>query len=221
MIIPPSVIGSDILASQTAVALLEAGIDQFGQFGLKATTRHVAEQANANIASIPYYFRSKRGLYDACMHYIVDNIWQEIGPPLAHAIEQVDKLDAEQAETVFLGLIDSFCELFLQGEDSIRWSQFIMREHATPTAAYDIFYQRYYCHAQALKHRLWAQCTGQSADSDRVKVQCHAVFGQVLAFLVARESLLRGMQISHIETQHIELIRNVVKAQVKAIIQNA
>ncbi|WP_415926373.1 CerR family C-terminal domain-containing protein [Ningiella sp. W23] len=213
-------IGDDIRRSATAIALIEAGIDQFGLYGQKATTRNVAEHANANIAAIPYYFRSKNGLYNACMHYIVDEIWAQIGDQLSNASQNIEDLNQAQASQRYLAIMEAFCQFFLQDPDTLRWSQFVMREHATPTQAYEIFYQRYYQHAQSLKVKLLSVCLGKYYDEKRLKVISHALFGQALGFLLARESLLRGLGIEELSTDDVKLISDVVTQNVRSVLVN-
>jgi AcrR family transcriptional regulator len=212
----------DILSSTTAIALLEAGIVQFGQYGLKATTRNVAEQASANIAAIPYYFRNKKGLYNACMHYIVDKIWETIGNSvqLFEAIPKdgEGKIPKTDAKACYLQIMDTFCGFFLENPDSLNWAQFIMREHSSPTEAYRIFYDRYYKHVQDIKLHLLCTCLDKPFNDKRIKLQSHALFGQVLGFLVARETLLNGLKQDDLSKEDIALIKDVVRAHALAII---
>ena len=214
-----TVINSDVLASSTAIALLEAGIEQFGLFGLKATTRSIAETANANISAIPYYFRNKQGLYLACMHYIVDNIWKDLGAKINSIQNFEDAITQDKARLVLVDIMDSFCAYFMEGEQTVRWSQFIMREHATPTEAYEIFYSRYYQQVQAIQTKLWSTCTNQDPDDPIVSIQCHAIFGQVLGFLVARQSILRALASDKFSPEQVRLTREVIKQNIESILK--
>jgi AcrR family transcriptional regulator len=211
-------ISDDIRNSPTAVALIEAGIEQFGLYGQKATTRNVAEHANANIAAIPYYFRSKNGLYSACMHYVVDEIWLELGKQISDPGLIHEDLSPEQAKQIYLEMMDAFCLFFLQDAKTLRWSQFVMREHASPSEAYEIFYKRYYCHAQQIKGKVLAISLGANAQDEHIKILDHALFGQVLGFLIARESLLRGLGVKDLTPDSIALIRKVVRHNLIAVL---
>nr|WP_136250767.1 CerR family C-terminal domain-containing protein [Ningiella ruwaisensis] len=224
-----SMITDDIRNSSTAISLIEAGIEQFGLYGLKATTRSVVEKAKANIAAIPYYFRNKKGLYLACMHYIVDEIWAELGEGLGEGLgnelgKQLNqdssglKLNKAQSKAAYLNIMDRFCEFFLKDPKTQRWAQLIMREHASPTEAYNIFYRRYYQHMQGFKAKLLACCLGKDENDPRVKVQSHALFGQAISFLVARESLIRGLGKEDLDAQDIDMIREVIREQILAIL---
>ncbi|MGQ8366691.1 CerR family C-terminal domain-containing protein [Glaciecola sp. 1036] len=213
-----TVTSQDILESQTALSLIEAGIDQFGLFGLKATTRSIAEQAKANIAAIPYYFRNKNGLYNACMHFIVDAIWRKLGKNISQLMTDVKSLSAHDAKQAYLSIMDAFCQFFLQDPNTARWAQLIMREHAAPTQAYEIFYSRYYVKIQALNSQLIAKCLNQHPEDKSVVVMCHALFGQALGFLIAKETLLRAIREDVMSTEVSELIRNTIKSNLNAIL---
>ncbi|MFP4031684.1 MAG: TetR family transcriptional regulator, partial [Desulfococcaceae bacterium] len=57
---------------ETRRALIHAGLELFGEYGIKGTsTRMLAELSGANVAAIPYHFGSKRGLYLAVVAHIV------------------------------------------------------------------------------------------------------------------------------------------------------
>lgn len=211
-------ISEDILSSDTACKLIHAGIQQFGQYGQKATTRNVVEHAGANIAAIPYYFRNKNGLYNACMHFIVDEIWNQLGDKTIELQGRLEHLSKAEAQEALLGIMDAFCQFFLRDVSVISWSQFIMREHATPSEAYEIFYERYYKHMQAIKCSLLAKCLSKAADDDDIKINTHAIFGQVLAFLIGRESLVRGLGVKELSEAHIEKVRLTIRHNVKTII---
>ncbi|MBT1449947.1 CerR family C-terminal domain-containing protein [Glaciecola sp. XM2] len=208
----------DILSSTTAVALLEAGIDQFGQFGLKATTRNIAEKAHANIAAIPYYFRSKQGLYLACMHYIIDNIFREIGEVMIPLESTLSGLTPEQAKHAYLNIMDTYCGFFIEDPRTHTWAQFIMREHANPTDAYHIFSERYYQHMRRVQLKLLGKCFGRSEHDAKIKVQSHTLFGQVLGFLVAKESLLESLNQRELTADDITLIKDVVRQHTNSVL---
>lgn len=215
------VIGQDIRQSPTAIALIEAGIEQFSLYGEKATTRNVAQKANANIAAIAYYFKNKNGLYKACMHYIVDAIWSELGEHFQSPELLKPQMNKSQAQAFYLTLMDNFCVFFLNDPDTKCWSQFVMREHATPTEAYEIFYERYYRHSQRTKSKLLAICLAKDEHDPYIKILGHALFGQVLGFLVARESLLRGLGDTTLSQNTINMIRKVVRKNVLAVLESA
>ncbi len=65
---------------QARKLLIAAGLEQFGEYGLNATTRDIAARAGQNIAAITYYFGSKEDLYLACARSISDFIGRALSP---------------------------------------------------------------------------------------------------------------------------------------------
>jgi hypothetical protein len=62
------------------------------------------------------------------------------------------------------------------------------------------------------------KCLGKSEHDTRLKIQSHALFGQVLGFLVAKESLLNSLNQRELTPQDIALIKEVVRQQTEAIL---
>ena len=69
--------------NQTRDSLLKAATRIFGQAGFDAaSTRAIAEAANANLALINYHFGSKQGLYQAVVEEIAADVDLSITPAL-------------------------------------------------------------------------------------------------------------------------------------------
>lgn len=62
-------------ATATRLSLLEAARHRFAQGGYAATTvREIADDAGVNVALINRYFRSKEGLFEACLTEAVEDL---------------------------------------------------------------------------------------------------------------------------------------------------
>jgi AcrR family transcriptional regulator len=71
-------------ATKTRQLLLDAALQRFTRDGYAATTvREIADDAGVNVALISRYFRSKEGLFEACLTSSVDEIRRTTGdgPP--------------------------------------------------------------------------------------------------------------------------------------------
>ena len=89
--------------NQTQRAIMEAAIACIEKYGIEnVTVRRIAEEAGTNIASINYYFRSKKNLMDATLKMTVGHMLEDV----IAAIDN-DNLDLQQRlEEVFYYLID-------------------------------------------------------------------------------------------------------------------
>ena len=213
---------SENRGDSTRLALIEAGLELFGEYGFKATTtRMLADYADANISAIPYYFGSKKGLYLEVMEYIVDrlhgnfgNLGQSVGALLEK--KPVKKTDAMEALKI---MITTMAKLFVESDEPKAWVQLIMREQARPTEAFDIIYKGQMMHVQSMYVSIIASCTGLDPNCPEVKLRCHALIGQILVFIVSRESLLRLLNVRKLQPEHIEMIYRILIVHAEACLQ--
>ncbi|HWS37112.1 MAG TPA: TetR family transcriptional regulator [Actinoplanes sp.] len=67
-------------AARTRQLLLDAAAHRFTHQGYAATTvRHIADDAGVNVALISRYFRSKEGLFEACLSHSADELDRTVG----------------------------------------------------------------------------------------------------------------------------------------------
>ena len=104
--------------------------------------------------------------------------------------------------------------ILIESDEPKAWAQLIMREQANPTSAFDIVYERFMQPMQAMVGQLVAIYLGSSAETDEVKIRVHALKGQVLIFLISRESLLRSLGVKKLNQQHYELIYSVIDSHI-------
>ncbi len=206
----------------TRYALILAGLELFGEHGLKSTsTRMLADAADCNIAAIAYYFGSKEGLYAAVMSYIVERISQNMGK-IAYGVEDAIKegnLTQDQARNELRKILLGVAKLFVESEEPKAWARIVTREQARPTEAFDILYEGNMKRKQFISSRLVGLSIGIDPDSIEAKVRAHALTGQIFSFLVSRESLLRNLQTDKFKPEHIAVIHRVIESHIEACLQ--
>ncbi|WP_103654404.1 CerR family C-terminal domain-containing protein [Agarilytica rhodophyticola] len=206
----------------TKYALIMAGIEVFGEHGPKnATVRMIAEKASANVASIPYYFGGKDGLYIAVVEYIAQQVLQHLQQSSAYVNEKLsqDNLSAREALTIYLKMKDNILTSLIEGDEPKSWAQILMREHTSPTPAFDVVYKKYFEPTQKITYKCISICTGLPADSDEVKIISLSHIGLVLGFHLKRETLMRSLNVKKLKREHIELIRKTIKINLESSLQ--
>jgi AcrR family transcriptional regulator len=206
----------------TRQALIEAGLELFGDYGFKATsTRMLAEHANANISAIPYYFRNKEGLYTAVIEYIAEQIQLKLGHSYTAVRAALEKpeLNNDEAQTHLGTMMEALAHLFVESEDAKSWALIILKEQIKPTPAYDILYDNVIKHEHQALSILIARMIGCEPDHEIAIIKAHMLIGQVLIFLSARETLLRRLGVKKLTSQHISLINKLLCKQAIACIQ--
>jgi len=204
-------------SSVARLALIRAGIQEFGEFGPEgASIRKIAQRAGQNIAAIGYYFNGKQGLYHAIAEYIVTTMTRRNGPLLDEISAFLEKKSPPRK--ICLSYLQAMLQRSFQGSDEmVALSQMIVREQTHPTEAFDVLFKGALERPHRLGTRLIAAYVGGEPDAPEFVIRYHMLLGSVLAFRVARETLLRRLGwndipeeekavISRLSAEHIEWV---------------
>jgi TetR/AcrR family transcriptional regulator, regulator of cefoperazone and chloramphenicol sensitivity len=197
--------------SGTRERLLQAALDIFGRQGYDAaTTRMIAGQAGANIAAIPYYFNGKEGLYEAVVRHVV----AVIAAQMEEARREITGSSLsgpearEEAAELLEKLVARFIQFMVGSAEAPRISRIILREQMYPTAAYEIIFSGFMESILNAAAKLIVAISGNSSQR-AAKLRAMAIVGQILSFRVARETVVRALDLegySDSETAEIERI---------------
>jgi AcrR family transcriptional regulator len=208
--LPPS-------AEQTRQSLIRAALKLFGAKGFDGTsTREIAAEANANIGSIAYHFGGKEGLRRACAGFIVETIQRvasqalqvDAGGPKGKA-EAVQRLNAA---------IERMVTFIVAAPEAGEIVQFLLRELAHPTAALDVVYNGVFEPVHRRLCQIWAEATGQEAESDSTKLRVFTMIGQVIYFRIGRVAVLRRMGWQSIGPQEAAAITAIARENLAAML---
>ncbi len=202
--------------------LIEAGIDVFCEYSYEAaTTRMIAKRAGVNIAAIPYYFNGKEGLYHAVVERIVARLQSFVRPTLNTIGERAAQgdLTADEAISLVETLLGKMVDFMVGTQEAARFAQIVLREHLSPTSAYEIVYNRVMCPMINAIATMIAAATGQPV-SDTMRLRALAFIGQVMAFRVARETLVRALGFTGYSAEETRTIRRVILEQTRGVIEN-
>jgi AcrR family transcriptional regulator len=124
-------------AASTRQLLLDAARRRFALDGYAATTvRDIADEAGVNVALINRYFRSKEGLFKACLTGAVDELRQTVSTDVT--LEQVPYAIARQLAGPHVGKDPSLLLLLLRSSGDERADQIrlgILRSSAESLAS--------------------------------------------------------------------------------------
>jgi AcrR family transcriptional regulator len=154
--------------------ILEAAGEIFAEKGFKATTvREICQAAEANIASINYYFGDKQNLYvesvkyaHACRFNEPPPLWPPATPP-------------EQKLRDFVGRM---LHALLDPTRPLWNAKLMMRELAEPTAACQAITEQYIRPMANVLQAILREMLPADVDSDRLYLTCFSVVGQCLFY---------------------------------------
>lgn len=203
----------------TAADLIAAGLKLFGQKGFAATsTREIAAEAGANIASIAYHFGSKDGLRLACGQ----EVRRRIGGTVAAVLEGPADAPPPSPDAAMMQLeaairaMTAFLLTQRAAEDVV---PFILREVAENGATLDMLYDVMIVPAHGRFCALWAAATGNAPDSERTRLMVFSAIGQILYFRIGRPIVERRLGWTEWGAERARQIADVIVSNVRAMIE--
>jgi AcrR family transcriptional regulator len=204
----------------TRQRLIEAALAIFGEVGFDgASTRMLADKAGANLAAIPYHFRSKEGLYCAVAHYVVARLAEQTVPALEEIEQALRNPHLSRKETLRLlhKHIDTLVTILVGSKQADAWSAFIMREQLQPGAAFEILYEGMMRRIGDATTGLLAAILKQSKKDPAVVLRAIAIFGQILIFQTGRHTALRRLGWKEFTSDRLKLIQSIIRDNVDRI----
>jgi AcrR family transcriptional regulator len=204
-------------AEQTRAALVRAALKLFGRQGFEGTsTREIAALANANIGSIAYHFGGKEGLRAACANYIVETIGGIAGAAMAETAGEIH--GPEQAHARLNTVLEAMVGFIVARPEAGEFVQFVLRELSQPSEALDIIYDGVFEPVHKRLCKIWAEASGEDAESERTRITIFTLIGQVVYFRIARAAVMRRMGWSALGPAEAQDIISVVGSNIGAIL---
>ena len=101
--------------------------------------------------------------------------------------------DAEAAQQQLNVILDRMVGFVVASPEAGEIVQFVLRELSQPSEALDIIYEGVFDPSIAGFARIWAQASGEDAESERTRITVFTMIGQVIYFRIAREAVMRRM----------------------------
>lgn len=200
--------------------LLLAALEKIGEKGYRgASVRDIATAAGQNVAAISYYFGSKEKLYGEVIDGIISYIWRAFGPVAAEAKSLLDSgaVDERAACELLQRILKTLLMEHIERMEIGKIRNVIMREQASPTKAFKTLYEKGLGPMHVTFTRLLSMATGLDPDSPETIIRTHALFGQVMAFTVARTTILRRLGVKKLESEQGTLIAAVLDEHIALV----
>lgn len=174
-------------------ALLLAATERFSARGYAAVgIREIADRAGANLASINYYFGSKRGLY---LETVRTSMVNRDGRNAWELLEQIPD-DPDDAAILLARFVREWLDQLIPAEGGNACASLIVREGLHPTEAIDAVVDDYLKPNECRLRRLIAVFLPE-ADELELGLHAHGLLGLTLHYCIYRPIVerLRGMPI--------------------------
>jgi AcrR family transcriptional regulator len=205
-------------SSDTHSRLLDVAVDHFGRFGIDgASTRAIAKDADTPMSSITYHFGGKEGLYLATASYIAKRMGELLAPAISQATAACQPGCTRAQARKALHSIYAHVVAALVSAQTAPFAQFIVREQANPTEAFNRIYEGLIGPMLGRLAFLLGVAAGGTLEPSEARVRAVTLMGQVLVFRVAREAALRAGGWKDIGTQELEVVQDVLADHLDAV----
>lgn len=185
--------------------LLLAALLKFGEKGYEnASVREIADEAGQNVAAISYYFGSKDKLYAGVLEGIGEHLRGVFAQVAGETREMLKEgaLDPVTAVAIVKRMMRTLLGEQLEGVEFEKIRHVMLREQAAPSENFDLLYNKTLRPLHELFAKAMGIATGSDPDSTEVVLRTHAMFGQVLAFTLARATILRRLGVKKLTAAH-------------------
>ncbi|MFT5897318.1 MAG: AcrR family transcriptional regulator [bacterium] len=212
--------------------LLKCATHLFASGGFDAiSNRHIANEADVNQALIGYHFRNKRGLYNAVIEQMVDDLSVQMEPVrkrlhnnFAELVENSQSLSDLQRRS---GCIENISTLLcaqvrlLMKQELEDYAKLIMREQLEPSSGFTILWEGYLEKQLKLLTQLVALCNNNKKPVNDDRLQALTLMSQAIIFRVARATVSMQMNWSEsLNEGNISTVERHIRNNVKCILKS-
>jgi len=197
----------------TKSQILDAALELFGEYGFEATsTRMISEKSQSNVSAIGYHFGGKEGLYGAVLMCIVEGGSDYFDNVFEYSKELSNKktITKDHAKKLLEVLTESLVKMFIEVEELQYWAKVVSRELMNPSQSFDIVYEKKIKPLYDVYCKMIAVVLGARENNLEVKIMAHCLFGQILSFVVSKESFMRMAGIEKLAPSHVKMIKKIL-----------
>ena len=219
----PASEGGYSCGDETSARIIEAALTLFGEQGYEgASTREIAELAGVNAPALNYYFKSKEGVYNACIEHMVEHIWDFLAPTIEQAQAQLGgRPDTEQLIETFCSIQSRIAEFMLVSNRTSSWRKFYAREQSGlgPNAGEEVINQRIGQRIIGVTSGIISRLMGPQASQEECILRSMTLTGQLLPFHLTRASSLRALDWDVLTPKRYALLMKIVHEQTVALLR--
>ena len=200
-----------------------AALKLFGERGFEAaSTRDIATSASVNAPALQYYFDNKEGVYLACVEHIASRVWECLSESIARAESTIARnADDDELIEAFCTIQGQLAEFMFTSRDAAEWRLFMARLQSGegPPAGFQIIYQRVSKRISAVTSAIVGRLLGRPADDEETLIRTMTLNGQLMAFQVARRSVLTKLNWAAVDAQRLTLLKRIVREHTSVLLR--
>lgn len=203
----PSFLSIDPKRLKSDERIVVAAMRVFADYPLeKASLRMIAKEAGISFSAITYYFKTKENLYREVIVRILEYMASSF--PRLREEFPTDR-SVEAAKTELRGILIGMSERLYGNSNASIPVRIILREHISPSSVYETIFQEYFRHILD-RITLLVRILCDRMDERRASLQAFSIIGQLIAFRIERELMVRKLGWTGFSAEEIEELQNVL-----------
>jgi AcrR family transcriptional regulator len=194
---------------------LDVATELFSNGGFEAvSTREIAAAAKTTLPSIPHYFGSKEGLYEAVLASIAEELSHRLATASKQAIEVAAKRNATRAQRIeaIERLLETHARVQLEGKQI--WSRLILQEQLRPTPAWAVIEKVLV--GRVLDPIVQLMMSLSHISEAEAKLKTLSLMGRIVIFRLGRVGVLKLMGWDDFTPARIDKILEILKPEIRA-----
>lgn len=211
--------GVDPSMLKTEERILYAAMKVFAKYPFGAASiRMIAGEANVNLSSVMYHFRSKDHLYEAVFERLMESHNQTLAP-FFEIVDQEKTFSQERAEDLILQMIAAIMDELYSSPEKTAFAKITFLEYYFPSPLYDSLYDRYFKKNYEILVDLIMAATGLRNRRRGVLLAVH-ISGQMIGFRMERQYLKRNLGLLGYTREEAGEIKEIVLNSTTLILEN-
>lgn len=191
---------------ETREKLLHAGLTLFGQRGFDGVSaRELATLAGRPLSAVTYHFATMEALYIAVVQQMIAQMDARMQPEFEQIQHQLAN-GALTAKTALEQVTHLLVREIVCCQDHPEWPMLMVREHLTPSPAFEHVFHSGMRHIHAFISELLARVEGGQADSEAMQLKGFAYIGSIIFFRIGAQTIMRTMNWPSIDEQQLAKI---------------
>ena len=147
------------------------------------------------------------------------SIKQQIDKPMQRINESnFEAGDKDSAQDALETMLTTMINFMIGSSQGVRAARIILREQMYPSAAYDLIFSGFMAPVMETLASLIITITENTSERT-AKMRALAIMGQIMAFRVARESIVRSLDLQGYDADELEEIRSIILEHTRNILK--
>lgn len=187
--------------------IIVAAIRVFSDYPLeKASLRMIAKEAGISFSSITYYFKTKENLYREVLLRILSFVL-DLLPQMREKFS--NRMTVEKAKEELRAIIGALTERLYGNTNASILAKILLREHISPSSVYDMLFEEFFSKVIDRFTNLVRKICPKKNER-QATIQAFSIIGQVLAFRIERELMVRKLGLTGFSPEEIEELKNTI-----------